>query len=343
MGVQRDDPGRAVDRALNPGLDPALDQGCGPGLDQTRSSLRFQNGSGDGKEESFTSDLPMIAPSPNNPLHANILVTGLPRSGTTMTCWLLNQLNNVVALHEPLRLSDYPDSRPLPSILRQFIQETRDQLCREGTAPSHAMQGKIESNPISSGSGTNQLRSVIHNHQLVDFGKRDGSEFQLALKHNAPFTALIDTLSTEYPVAVIIRNPLALLCSWQTVPLPIRDGRLPMAERYDAQLRDKLSTLKEPLQRQIAILDWCFQKYHNTSASHIFKYEELIATGGRQLASLFPGARELKVDLSSRNRNSLYPLHRSTALAHELIQGSDAWRKFYTEIEILDLASQLPV
>jgi hypothetical protein len=304
--------------------------------------MSFQTGSADGREESFTEDSPMIAASQKSHLYANILVTGLPRSGTTMTCWLLNQLSDVVALHEPLRLSDYPDSRTLPSILKQFIQETRDQLSREGTAPSHAMEGKIESNPISAGSGPNQLRSVIHRHQVVDFGKPHSSDFQLAIKHNAPFTAMIDTLSAEHPIAVIIRNPLALLCSWHTVPLPIRDGRLPMAERYDAQLRDKLSTLKEPLQRQITILDWCFQRYHNTSASQIFKYEELIATGGRQLASLFPGARELKVDLSSRNRNSLYPLHCSKTFAHELIQGSHAWRKFYTEAEILDLATQPP-
>jgi len=34
--------------------------------------------------------------------NSNIILTGLPRSGTTLTCHLLNKVNNTVALHEPM-------------------------------------------------------------------------------------------------------------------------------------------------------------------------------------------------------------------------------------------------
>jgi hypothetical protein len=288
-------------------------------------------------DSSSRSQLPLVMPETAGP--ENVLITGLPRSGTTMTCWLINKLNDAVALHEPIRFSDYPDGRLISSILVDFIRETRAQLLREGTAPSHAMQGRIESNPISSISESDQQRRIIHRREIVHFGQPMSNGFQLAIKHNAPFTALLDSLSSEYPIAMIIRNPLALLCSWQTVPLPIRDGRLPMGERYDPHLRDQLSTLSEPLHRQIAILDWCFEKYRNKPANHLFKYEDLIATGGRQLASLFPAARDLNVELTSRNRNQLYPLHLCASLASELLQRSQAWREFYTEAEILALAN----
>jgi hypothetical protein len=33
---------------------------------------------------------------------ANVVLTGLPRSGTTLVCRLLNKLPDTVALHEPL-------------------------------------------------------------------------------------------------------------------------------------------------------------------------------------------------------------------------------------------------
>src|SRR5262245_2561552 len=32
----------------------------------------------------------------------NVLVAGIPRSGTTLTCHLLNSLPDIVALHEPI-------------------------------------------------------------------------------------------------------------------------------------------------------------------------------------------------------------------------------------------------
>jgi hypothetical protein len=275
--------------------------------------------------------------APQPPSQDSVLITGLPRSGTTMTCWLLNQLNAVVALHEPIQFAAYPETESISSILHHFIRETRAQLLRDGTAPSHAMQGRIESNPVSSSSSADPSRRVIHQHQIVAFTHVNSESFQLAIKHNAPFTAQLDQLEKHYTLAIIIRNPLALLCSWQTVPLPIREGRLPMGERYDESLRTCLSKLDDPLHRQIAILDWCFAKYQH--AAHVYKYEDLIATGGRVLSSLFPSAKDLNVTLSSRNQNPLYPLHLSPSLANCLFDRSEAWRTFYTEEDILALVN----
>ncbi len=34
--------------------------------------------------------------------HNNIILTGIPRSGTTLICYLLNKIPNTVALHEPM-------------------------------------------------------------------------------------------------------------------------------------------------------------------------------------------------------------------------------------------------
>jgi hypothetical protein len=202
------------------------------------------------------------------------------------------------------------------------------------------MQGKIHSNPISTPSKPNQSRSLVHSHQTVHFGKPSSDSFQLAIKHNAPFTARIETLSQSYPLGVIVRNPLSLLYSWKTVPLPIREGRLPMAERYDKEFGQKLSSVEHILDRQILILDWCFQKYQQVIPANVFRYEEIVATGGRLLASLFPNALDLTVRLSSRNQNEIYPHQSSSMLIERLMQGQRHWQAFYSEEEVVSMSRQ---
>lgn len=41
-----------------------------------------------------------------NSAKQDIILTGLPRGSTTLTCHLLNQVTDVVALHQPLALDD---------------------------------------------------------------------------------------------------------------------------------------------------------------------------------------------------------------------------------------------
>jgi len=58
----------------------------------------------------------------------DILITGLPRSGTTLTCHLLNKLPNSVALHEPLSPDTLKglDEAGLVETIQQFFSAQRD-------------------------------------------------------------------------------------------------------------------------------------------------------------------------------------------------------------------------
>src|SRR5689334_16285425 len=49
----------------------------------------------------------------------DVLVTGLPRSGTTLTCHLLQKLPDTVALHEPMDFHKFSPER------------SRDDMCRD--------------------------------------------------------------------------------------------------------------------------------------------------------------------------------------------------------------------
>lgn len=116
-----------------------------------------------------------------------------------------------------------------------------------------------------------------------------------------------------------------------------------MAERYDNDLHERLNSLKQTLDRQILILDWCFHNYRLIAKANIFKYEDIIITGGRELSKLFPSANNLALDLSTRNQNKVYPFQLSARLAESLLRQGSAWREFYSEEEILSLTNSADI
>src|ERR1700716_780909 len=79
----------------------------------------------------------------------NVLITGLPRSGTTLLCSLLNKLPDTVALHEPMNVWDFPkcpDASAVADVIENFCVETRTSLHEHGFAMSKHVHGKIPDN-----------------------------------------------------------------------------------------------------------------------------------------------------------------------------------------------------
>jgi hypothetical protein len=72
------------------------------------------------------------------------------------------------------------------------------------------------------------------------------------------FTALLEGLTHCFPTYALVRNPLSVLASWNSVALPVRQGRLPMAERLDPSLRRMLRRRSDRFERQICLLGWFF-------------------------------------------------------------------------------------
>ena len=72
--------------------------------------------------------------------------------------------------------------------------------------------------------------------------------FDLVVKHNALFTALLPDLLSAFPVYGIVRNPLAVLASWNAVNLPVKQGRIP------AERSSPLHSSRSWIERQTALL-----------------------------------------------------------------------------------------
>src|SRR4051794_14754457 len=103
----------------------------------------------------------------------NVLITGTPRSGTTLLCSLLNKLPDTVALHEPMNVWDFPNCRDagaVADVIAKFCAESRMSLREHGFAMSKHVKGQIPDNVAAdqvNRAGT-RLRHTEHGPVHVD-------------------------------------------------------------------------------------------------------------------------------------------------------------------------------
>jgi hypothetical protein len=271
----------------------------------------------------------------------NIILTGVPRSGTTLCCNLLGQAPDTVALFEPMPVHELPRQHAAAvGAIRDFFLASRASLLESGTATSQQVDGRVPDNPFGSNVDADGLR--IRTAQLGDIQveKALSGEFSLVIKHNAAFTALLPELVREFECYAVVRNPLAVLASWNSVNLPVTAGRLPAGERLSPELAARLDAEPDVLERQLHLLDWLFARFdHHLPGERILRYEQVVATGGQVLASATGVAVPL-LPLRNRNASRLYDADACRRYAERLHRHDGPWRRFYGSE---DVASALDV
>ena len=126
----------------------------------------------------------------------NVVLTGLPRSGSTLTCHLLNRCADTVALHEPVPISELVRDHgvdALPGHIAAFFADTRRSLLEHRRAISKTVEGRVPDNTFGEKRGADdKLRRSLASRGEVSFEGKDLSpDFTLAIKHNAGFAAML--------------------------------------------------------------------------------------------------------------------------------------------------------
>ena len=265
----------------------------------------------------------------------DIVLTGLPRSGSTLTCYLLNQCADTVALHEPIPIVEWIDAHgldALPGRIDQFFADTRRSLLQDRRATSKTVNGRVPDNPISDQRSTNDnlRRSVVANGEIRFEGKDLSPDFTLAVKHNAAFAAMLEGLTERFPCRGIVRHPLAVIASWNSVRIPVQQGFIPAGQRINAALDAALGCIEDRTERQFYLLEWFFERFATLlERRHILRYEDLIATHGRALEIVTPLASALDEPLESRNTNPAYDPAQMLDLGERLLGRAGAVWDFY--------------
>lgn len=222
-----------------------------------------------------------------------VLVTGPPRSGTTLLCSLLNECPNTLALGEPLALGRHGDRAQALVDIRRFIRDTRREAVSEGRAMSKHIDGRVPDNWVEDPAVLNQggLRRVLEQRGKIAVQQPLTRRFHLVIKHPAEFTALAEPLGAQFPLFAIVRHPLAVLAAWQTVNMPVHHGHMPMMECFVPGLTERLNAIPDRITRQCALMRHLFETYAGFAPERILRYEDLVADPLAQLSRLSPHAR----------------------------------------------------
>ncbi len=263
----------------------------------------------------------------------DIVLTGLPRSGTTLACKLLSAAPQVLALHEPLSIGAIPtDTIAAAATVQRFFAEIRATVLSKGTAPSRLVNGEVPDSPFPEPSPDTLLRDMPADSArgTVAAPSNIRSGFTLVIKHPAAFTALLPELSQRLPCFAMVRNPVGVLASWSTCNAHFRRGRAPAAERFTPALAAALDAEPDPTSRQILLLEWFLKSFHEwLPRSRVLTYEALIASGGRGLSCIAGRPVPGRDSLAPRCR--AYPPALVLALKQRLLRlpaQSPVWRYY---------------
>ena len=273
----------------------------------------------------------------------NVILTGVPRSGTTLICYLLNRLPDTVALAEPMDVSVFAkceNHHVICDEMEHFFKETRRSIRVHKRAFSKHVDGLVTDNPISIQRPDSGLRSNIDSWGEISITKQLAHDFMLAVKHPAAFTAILEALAKRFPCYAIIRNPLSTLSSWSSTDIPVGNGHAPAAERLDPDLKQALERIQDRTERQLHLLSWYYERYQKIlPAESILRYENLVSSGGKVLSVITPQARELEAALENKNNNKIYNRQLMQSLGEKLLNTDGVFWDFYTKESVEALLS----
>ena len=140
----------------------------------------------------------------------DVVLTGLPRSGTTLACLLLNELPDTVALSEPFNpgmFAEVSSEEEACDVIERFYRRMRRKILRQGGAISRHVGGEVTDNLFGDTSSDTGKRSLRAGKGRIPVDKELTRDFSLVIKTPGRFTAHLPALTRRFPALAIIRNP----------------------------------------------------------------------------------------------------------------------------------------
>lgn len=268
----------------------------------------------------------------------NIILTGIPRSGTTLACKILGEVENQIALNEPIAGEKFKQGISGKKVIENAFSDFRTSLLKKGLAPVRAQNGKITDNAYSEevGSRKKQLQRTE-----VKFDKKLNPDFTLILKHCSEFSLILPQLQDDFECFAIVRNPLAVLASWNSVDVPVSRGKVAKSQILNPGFFEKLEEIKTLEDKQFFILDWYYSCYDILPQTNVIPYESIIASNGAALSIISQKETISKSELSSKNQNHLYDKKAMASYLDILTSREGSYLKYYSKEEIIQIAENL--
>jgi hypothetical protein len=241
----------------------------------------------------------------------DLVITGLPRSGTSFLCARLNALPGVAVINEPddvfkillrprrrlarlWRLAHRPEPAEYGRQLHRYHAALRARLAAGQSVPNK----------------TAEDTGLVDEHVPWRPARVAGDDFVLATKNTLLYTCNVGAIvSQPFGVIAMVRNPRDSIKSWQGAPAQmahLREARIPFfarlhptavgrdaARRYAAIHREP-----DPIRRLAGLWNFLTDFYlAHRPRLVILRYEDVVADPGRALSQVLgraagpPGAR----------------------------------------------------
>ena len=139
----------------------------------------------------------------------NLVITGLPRSGTSLLCARVNAFSNTAIINEPAELFQVAKGANVEGVTSTFAQYRHD-----------ITQGRAVLNKIKDGKFIEDTR--IEDSRSPHVHPIDDPKFTLGIKNTLLFLAMLDDIARLQQIKVVasIRHPLDCIASWRSVSFP---------------------------------------------------------------------------------------------------------------------------
>jgi hypothetical protein len=254
------------------------------------------------------------------------LITGIPRSGTSLVLKLIYLDSSNICFSEPTFIKEIKaiskSKKDISDNLNKKIIEIRD--CIKGGKPLEFRVGKDDkiSDNYFTKACNNTTRKKTSKFKKIIL-KKKFSQNKIFIKNNLLFTSCIAELSKQYKIIAIIRNPISIIQSWQSLDLPISKGVVKSGLKYSSSLKN-ISGDEGLLIKQIKIIDWFYNQYLVNKVT-LIKYENFIESPKESLNNWIDKKTSLP-------RLSQKKIEFSNVLEKENLKVIKAYSKLYCEM-----------
>ena len=137
----------------------------------------------------------------------DLIITGIPRSGTSFLCNLLHRIENCVVINEPTEIFEPLINQSVPWGIATFYKDIRRDILDGKPIKNKLLEGKVVEDTLIKDEITTYIPKVTT------------PDFILATKNTLTYLARLNAIQRAMPHArfvTCVRNPIDTIASWKT-------------------------------------------------------------------------------------------------------------------------------
>lgn len=237
----------------------------------------------------------------------DILITGVPRSGTSLLTKLLSQQEDVLCFSEPRWLRDIRHPKQTAEefsvALKNKITSIREDIKKGNPVIMTVKKGSHEL-PDNYFKRTDKGQKNFKETKEVFVEHSD--KLTIVVKSNTLFTACLEELmkKRDWKIYAMVRDPLYTLLSWRSLDIPVSRGEIKIGEVYSSDIR-RIVKEEDILKRQVLILNWFLNQFRMYECQQI-KYEDFIDETKKIVSEILRKNINKEFNLDSQNLMNKY-------------------------------------